>query len=62
LTPLDITDVERTDPASNIPMRAVAEVLSSMNPDDKRFYSVTTILKSVGSDEGLIYWSADETA
>jgi hypothetical protein len=62
MTAPDITTVERDTPPGQIPMRAVAEVLGSMNPEDKRFYSVTTILKSVGSDEGLIYWAADETA
>jgi len=30
--------------------------------EDARLYSVTTIIKAAASNEGLVYWSAEETA
>jgi hypothetical protein len=45
-----------------IPMQAVAEIDAQPADDDTRLWSVTTILKAIGSDEGLIEWSAQESA
>lgn len=46
-----------------LPMTAEAEVAVAQPADgDDRLWSVTTILKSFGDSEGLIYWTADETA
>jgi len=45
-----------------IPMQVSAEVDASPDDTDERYWSVTTILKAVGSNEGLIEWSAKETA
>jgi hypothetical protein len=47
---------------SVIPMQAVAEVPAEPADDDQRLWSVTTILKAFGDSEGLIYWTAEETA
>lgn len=43
-----------------IPMQAVADVDAKPGPEDLRMWSVTTILKAIGSSEGLIEWSAQE--
>lgn len=45
-----------------IPMQAEAEIVAPAQEGDIKFHSVTTILKNVGSDDGLIYWSANMTA
>lgn len=45
-----------------IPMRAEAEVVTDAAAGDLRIHSVTTILKNIGSDDGLIFWAADLTA
>jgi hypothetical protein len=45
-----------------IPLQAVAETDAQPQPDDLRLWSVTTILKSYGDSEGLIQWTASETA
>lgn len=45
-----------------LPLTAEAETTANPTPDDERLWSVTTIIKAIGSDEGLIHWSADETA
>jgi hypothetical protein len=48
--------------AVDLPLQAEAEVDARPKPDDERFWSVTTIIKATGSDEGLINWSAQRTA
>lgn len=45
-----------------IPMTAEVEVDAQPSEDDERLWSVTTILKSFGDSEGLIQWTAAETA
>jgi hypothetical protein len=45
-----------------IPMQAVAEIDAEPSDDDQRYWSVTTILKAIGSSEGLIEWSAQEAS
>jgi hypothetical protein len=46
-----------------IPLTADAEVaVADGDAGDDRLWSVTTILKAFGDSEGLIYWTADETA
>lgn len=45
-----------------IPMTADIEVDAQPSDDDERLWSVTTILKSFGDSEGLIQWTAAETA
>lgn len=45
-----------------IPMAADVEVDAAPQADDERLWSVTTILKAFGDSEGLIYWTAEETA
>lgn len=47
---------------TTIPMVAAAEVDATPTDDDDRLWSVTTILKSFGDSEGLIHWTAAETA
>lgn len=47
---------------TDIPMQAVAEIDATPDADDQRLWSVTTILKSYGDSEGLINWTASETA
>lgn len=47
---------------TTIPMSAEAEVDAQPTDDDDRLWSVTTILKSFGDHEGLIQWTAGETA
>lgn len=47
---------------TTIPMTAEAEVDVQPTDDDERLWSVTTILKSFGDSEGLIQWTAAETA
>lgn len=48
--------------AIELPLQAEAEIDARPKPDDERFWSVTTIIKATGSDEGLINWSAQRTA
>jgi hypothetical protein len=48
---------------NTIPLPHQAETLVAQPDDgDDRLWSVTTILKAFGDSEGLIYWTADETA
>lgn len=47
---------------TTIPMAADVEIDVSPADDDDRLWSVTTILKSFGDSEGLIQWTAAETA
>lgn len=48
---------------TTLPMTNEAEVtVAAPSDDDNRLWSVTTILKAFGDSEGLIYWTADETA
>ena len=47
---------------TKIPMTAEAEHDAQPTDDDNRLWSVTTILKSFGDSEGLIHWTAEETA
>lgn len=47
---------------TTIPLSYEAEVDAIPAEGDDRLWSVTTILKSFGDSEGLIYWSVDETA
>lgn len=46
------------------PAVAKLEPIDGAKPadDDTRLWGVTTILKSIGSNEGLIHWAAQETA
>ena len=48
--------------ATPIPFVADAAVTAEPQDDDQRLWSVTTILKAFGDSEGLIYWTADQTA
>jgi hypothetical protein len=47
---------------TTIPMSAEAEIEAQPDDSDDRLWSVTTILKSFGDSEGLIQWTAAETA
>jgi hypothetical protein len=47
---------------TTVPMAHDVEVDAQPREDDARLWSVTTILKSFGDSEGLIYWTADQTA
>jgi hypothetical protein len=47
---------------STVPLTASAEVDATPQPDDDRYWSVTTILKSFGDSTGLIEWSAGTVA
>lgn len=60
---LDVAAEQGPAPAAtSLPFVADAAIEAQPEEDDERLWSVTTILKSFGDSEGLIYWTADETA
>lgn len=49
---------------TNVELPLIADSTTDATPtdQDERLWSVTTILKSFGDSEGLVHWTADETA